>query len=181
MKEKNGKKIRVRASKECAYLAAFVALLIVVQLCLSLLPGIELVTVLFVSYAFIFGVKRGGLAATAFSLLRQLVFGFYPTVFILYVLYYNLLALAFGFVGKKAKLPRALWWIAVVACVGTAIFVAMDNIITPLWYGYDFSAMTAYWISSIPFLLPQLICTAVTVSLLFIPLTRAFAYAKRKL
>ena len=57
----------LRAAKECAYLAVFVALLIAAQFVFSFLPGVEIVTVLFVGYAFVFGVKRGMLAATAFS------------------------------------------------------------------------------------------------------------------
>ncbi len=177
---KKSKKSAIRASKECAYLAAFVALLIVAQLCLSFLPGIEVVTVLFLSYAFTFGVRRGVFAATVFSLLRQLVFGFYPTVLILYLLYYNLLAVVFGIFGKKVKESlKALWWLTLVACLGTVCFVMIDNVLTPLWYRYSWEAAKAYFFSSLVFLLPQIICTAVTVGVLFFPLNRAFSLVKR--
>ena len=59
-------------TRDCAYIAVFVALVIGAQLALSVVPGLELVTVLFVVFSFTFGVKRGMIAATAFSLLRQL-------------------------------------------------------------------------------------------------------------
>ena len=72
--EKRGKRVAVRSAKECAYLAVFVALLIGSQLPFAALPGVEIVTLLFVTYAFVFGICRGMLAATAFSLLRQFVF-----------------------------------------------------------------------------------------------------------
>ena len=85
-------KIAVRSAKECAYLAVFVALLIGGQLALSAVPGVEIVTVLLVAYAFVFGACRGMMVATAFSLLRQMVFPFSPTVLVLYLIYYNFLS-----------------------------------------------------------------------------------------
>ena len=41
------------------------------------------------------------ITATCFSLLRCLLFGFYPNIIILYLIYYNLFALLFGTLGKK--------------------------------------------------------------------------------
>ena len=101
MKEKNAK-IK-RASKECAYVAVFAALLIAAQLCFAFLPGVEIVTVLFIAYSFVFGARRGVLSAVTFSLLRQLVFGFFPVVLILYLIYYPLLAFLFGFLGGMCR------------------------------------------------------------------------------
>ncbi len=169
MNEKSVKKSRIlRTSKECAYLAVFVALVIGSQLCFSFLPGVEIVTVLFVTYAFTFGAKRGMLAATVFTLLRQLLFGFYPTVLITYSLYYNGLALLFGFFGSRVKRPAAsLWWLTLVACLCTFSFSLLDSVITPLWYGF---AWRAYFLSSLSFVLPQIVCTAITVGVLFLPL-----------
>ena len=184
MNNKNGQKTTKkqgvkRASKECAYLAVFVALVIAAQICLAFLPGVEIVTVLFVSYSFVFGARRGALAAVAFSLLRQLVFGFFPLVFILYLVYYPLLALLFGFLGSRVKKPvRALWWLTVTACVCTVCFTLIDNILTPLWNAYTAEAAKAYFLASLSVLLPQVICTAVTVALLFLPLERVFGLVK---
>lgn len=180
--ERKGKRFAVRGAKECAYLAVFVALVIAVQLCLAVLPGVELVTVLFVAYAFVFGIRRGLISATAFSLLRQLLFGFSPTVLILYLVYYNALATAFGCIGRGVKEPlRSLWWIVLFACLCTVCFSMLDNIITPLWYGYGERATRAYFIASLSFMLPQIVCTAVSVSVLFIPLQRAMKRIKKGL
>ena len=165
--------------KECAYLAVFVALLIAAQLCFAFLPGVEIVTALFIAYAFTFGVKRGVLAAVAFSLLRQLVFGFFPTVLILYLAYYPLLALLFGFLGGCVKNPvYALWWLTALACVCTVCFTMLDNIITPLWYAYTKEAARAYFLASLSIMLSQVGCTAATVAFLFLPLERAFRLVK---
>lgn len=180
MNGKNGQKSTnkskvLRASKECAYLAVFVALVIAAQLCLAFIPGVELVTVLFVAYAFAFGAKRGTVAATVFSLLRQLIYGFVPIVLILYLIYFNLLAALFGAFGKRVKNSvRSLWWLTAIACLCTVCFCVLDNILTPLWYAYTKAAAHAYFLASLSVLLPQVVCTAVTVALLFLPLERVF-------
>lgn len=173
---KSRKQTAVRSGKECAYLALFVALVIAAQLVFAAVPGVEVVTVLFVAYAFVFGVRRGMLAATAFSLLRQLIFGFSPTVLILYLVYFNGLTALFGGIGKKVEKPaHALWWLVLVACVCTACFSILDNILTPLWYSFSKRAAKAYVLASLPFMIPQIICTALSVGFLFLPLQKVFA------
>ena len=177
-----GKRFWVRSAKECAYLAVFVALLIGAQLPLAALPGVEIVTLLFVAYAFVFGIRRGMLAATAFSLLRQFVFAFSPTVLILYLVYYNLLTAVFGLLGLWIKKPLVhLWWLTAVACICTVGFTLLDDLITPLWLGFSERAWRAYFYASLSFMIPQTVCTAVTVGLLFYPLQRVFRQIKKGL
>ena len=168
------------SAKECAYIAVFVALLIGAQLALSFLPGVEIVTVLFVAYSFTFGRSRGMLSATAFSLLRQFVFGVSPTVLILYLIYYNLLSFLFGSLGKRIQNPvKMLLLLTAVACVCTACFTLLDDIITPLWYGYSAKATRLYFLASLPVMLSQTICTAISVFVLFLPLQKAFSLFKK--
>lgn len=182
MNGKNGAKITLKGTaREIAQIAVFVALVIASQFALSFVPGVEIVTLLFVAYAFTFGVRRGILAATAFSLLRQIVFGFFPTVLILYLVYYNLLTVSFALLGKKVKSPlKSLWWLVLVACLCTVVFTLLDDVITPLWYGFTKEAARAYFVSSLPVMFPQTICTAVTVGTLFFPLYKVFSLIKRK-
>ncbi len=176
------KKRIAHSAKECAYLAIFIALLIVSQLVLSVVPGVELVTVMFVAYAFVMGVGRGVVAATVFSLLRQVVFGIYPVVLILYLIYYNILALCFGVLGRKIRNPlKFLLLIVGLACIATICFTLLDNILTPLWYGYGERATKAYFYASLSFMIPHLICTAVSVSVLFLPLKKAFGFVAKRL
>ncbi len=171
----NSNKKRGYAAKECAFVAVFVALVIASQLVLSFIPGVELVTVLFISYAFVMGWKRGVIATCVFSLLRQIVFGIFPVILILYLVYYTLLTVCFGFFGKRIKrLAKFLPLIVAVACVGTVCFTMLDNLLTPLWYGYATKATRMYFYSSLPFMLPHVICTAVSVACLFLPLTFVF-------
>ena len=159
---------RKKSVYELTHAALFVALLLGVQTAFSALPGVELVTVLFVSYAYSFGVKRSTFVATAFSIVRQLVFGAFLKVLILYLVYFNLLCLVFGLLGKK---ERPLWLVVLVACLCTAFFTLFDNLLTPLYYGFTASATKAYFIASLPFALPQIVCTFFTVGSLFLPLT----------
>ncbi len=178
--QEKAKGLLLQSAKECAYLATFVALTITVQALLSFLAGIELVTVLFVSYSFARGARRGMLAATAFSLLRNFVFELYPTVLLLYLVYYNFLALLFGFIGRNAKKTlKALPWLTATACLCTVMFTMLDNLITPLWYGYSAEATRLYFYASLPFMLPQVVCTAISVFCLFLPLHKVFSLLKK--
>ena len=162
-------------AKDCAYIAVFVALTIAAQLCFAAVPGVELVTVLFVSFAFAFGCRSGMIAATVFALLRQLVFGFSPTVLILYLVYFNLLTLLFGFLGQRMVLRvKRVPLFTVIACVCTVGFTMLDNVITPLWLGYSGKLFKMYFWASFSFMIPQVICTAVSVGVLFFPLAKFF-------
>ena len=175
-------KKRANTAKECAYLAVFVSLVIAAQLAFAVVPGVEVVTVLFAAYAYTFGGKRGVLAATAFSLLRQFVFGVYPNVLALYLIYYNLLALAFGALGKNGKpikkFPVGVVWLA---CLCTVCFTLLDNVITALWLDFSPRAARVYFFASLPVAVSQTVCAAVTVGLLFAPLTKAFSIIKKGL
>ena len=169
-------------ARECAYLAAFVALVIAAQVVLAAVPGVEIVTVLFLTYAFVFGIKRGLVAATVFSLLRMLVFGFDVKVLLLYLLYFNGFAAFFGFLGKVVKKPMvSLWWLVIAACVCTACFTMLDNLLTVLWYAYSARAAKVYFMASLSVMFPQMICTAVSVAALFLPLRKVFLVVKKGL
>lgn len=178
----NNKTKLLHPAKECAYLAMFVALVIAVQVALSIVPGVELVTVMFVVYSFTLGVKRGVISATAFSLLRQIVFGVYPVVLILYLIYYNLLALLFGFLGNKLKNTlKWLWLIVLLACIMTICFTMLDNVLTPWWYGYTKRSFELYFKASLTFMLPQVVCVGVSVGVMFYPLYKVFSKLKSTL
>ena len=170
----------VRSAKEVARTAVFLAAVIGVQYAFAALPFVEVVTLLFACYAYVFGGRRGVVAAVLFALLRQLLFGFYPVVLVLYCVHFSCLSLVFG--GLKRFCPWKGWRLLVIAVsaavVCTVAFTLLDNLLTPLWYHYSARAAKAYFVASLPFMLGQSVCAAVTVGGLFVPLTKALFFVK---
>ena len=155
--------------------AMSVALLIAVQIALSAISGVELVTVILLCLSFCYGIKTGLAIATTFSLLRCFFFGFQIHIIVLYLIYYNLFALFFGWLGKRLDGEITLVRLGIVvasAVVFTVLFTMLDNVITPLVFGFHENAARVYFLQSLTAMVPQTICAAVTVSLLFTPLVR---------
>lgn len=155
--------------------AMCVALLIAGQLALSSVTGIEIVTVMLLCFCYCYGIRHGIAIATTFSLLRCFVFGFQVNVIALYLIYYNLFAIFFGWLGAHLTGKNALLKTVVVvvsAVIFTALFTLLDDVITPLIYGFSENAAKVYFYQSLAAVIPQTVCAAVTVTLLFHPLTR---------
>ena len=155
--------------------AMSVALLIGGQMALSGISGVEIVTVVLLCLCFCCGIQTGVAIATTFSLLRCFFFGFQINVIVLYLVYYNLFALFFGWLGKcfagNMTLARRVI-VIVTAMAFTVLFTLLDDVITPLIYGFHGKAAMAYFLQSLTAMVPQTVCTAVTVSVLFTPLTK---------
>lgn len=168
----------MKTAKDIAVIGMYTALLMGAQLVLSGVAGVEVVTVLLLCFCYVFGPYRGIVVATAFSLLRCFLFGFFINVVVLYLVYYNLFALFFGFMGKLTKKRTGIKNLIVAtfsAVIFTACFTLLDDIISPIIYGFNRDAAEAYFYASLPVLVPQCICSLLTVGTLFIPLCRLFA------
>ena len=224
-------------TRKIAVCAVMVALLIVTQFALSFVSGVELVTVILLCYCYTVGITCGVITATAFSLLRCILFGFTPNVIILYLVYYNLFALLFGgmknnkppiwvcplllclisvgsayfaingipisilyqdkmgimlwilfgisialiiayFILIAVKRSRELAEMAVLAAVCAILFTLLDDIISPLILGYGTETAVAYFYTSFLAMIPQTICVAISVLLLFYPLKNCFQRLK---
>ena len=155
--------------------AMCVALLIGGQLVLSSVSGVEIVTVMMLCFCFSYGIRHGVAIATTFSLLRCLIFGFQINVIVLYLIYYNLFAVFFGWLGARLSGRTALFQTILVvasAVVFTVFFTLLDDVITPLLYGFQKNAAIAYFVGSLSAVIPQTVCTVVTVSVCFYPLTK---------
>ncbi|MBQ9485401.1 MAG: hypothetical protein IJU83_01030, partial [Clostridia bacterium] len=99
----------MRSTRFIAITALYTALLLCVQFALSGVAGVELVTVFFLAFCFTFGVKAGIAVAVCFSTIRCFIFGFYPSVIILYLVYYTIFALFFGFLGNRFNHKTTFW------------------------------------------------------------------------
>ena len=73
----------MKSTRELSLIAMFTALLIGVQFALSFTYGLELVSVTLAMFSLVFGSRRGFVVGVAFSLLRLMIFGFYPQVAVL--------------------------------------------------------------------------------------------------
>ena len=164
----------MRKTKFIVRVAICVAMLIGGQMALSGISGIEIVTVMMLCLCFSYGIHAGMAIATVFSLLRCFVFGFQVNVIVLYLVYYNLFAVFYGwlgtrFTGKISLLKKGI--IVASAMAFTVCFTLLDDVITPLIYGFHANAAKVYFLQSLSALIPQTICAMVTVALLFTPLT----------
>ncbi len=178
----NAKTFWKSSAKECAYIGVFIAAVIAAQAALSVAVGIELVTVLFAAYAYTFGVRRGVIAATAFSILRMLIFGFSLPALILYLLYYNAFSLVMGMLARAVKNPlKGLIFIVLTVGVCTLFFTLLDDIITPLYLSFSTKAWRLYVYASLPVMGVHTACAALSTAALFIPLYKVFSLAKRRL
>ena len=172
----------MKSAKEIIIPAVFTAMLIGTQLVLSGVAGIEIVTVLLLSFTYVLGLKQGVIVANAFSLLRCLIFGFFVNVVFLYLVYYNLFVLVIGLLSRVLKKHYSIKihaLLTVVAVVLVACFTLLDDFITPLMYSYSAYATKLYFTASLTVMIPQMICALATVSVLFYPLYKALTYVKK--
>ena len=165
-------------ARDLALIGIFIALLIGGQFALSFVAGVEIVTVLILSFAFYFGLKRSLIVVNAYNILRCFLFGFFPSVIILYAVYFNLFVILFSFIGRKfnGKLTvlRLVFTVAVVSLC-TACFTLLDDIITPLFYGFNLKTALAYFYASLPTMALQTVNAVVTVSILLPLLIKAYS------
>ena len=173
-------------AKKLALISVFTALLIGGQFVLYGISGVEVVTVLLLSFSYYFGIKAGLLTANAFSILRCFIFGFFVNVIILYLIYYNIFVIVFGLLGKKFKRSTDLFHhaiLVIVAVLMTAFFTLLDNAIATFYYSFTWEVAKKYYLLSLTAVVPQVICTLVTVMLLFpllIKIYSATSFAVKK-
>ena len=160
----------------------FTAILIGGQFVLSGISGIEIVTVLLLSFTYTFGIKQGLFVANAFSILRCFIFGFLPNVIILYLVYYNAFVIVFGSLGNVFKHRYTVKMhviVTILAVIMTALFTMFDNLFTPMLYGFNAKTIKIYFIASLYTVIPQMICAFVTVLLIFPPLIKLLNILKK--
>ena len=161
-----------------AYTALCCALLIGSQTVLSAVVGVEVVTVIFVCFSSVFGIRRGVLCAVAFSLLRCIIVGFAPNVVVLYLVYYPLLALVFGALGhiKQETFDKCrLWFIVAVGAVllGIAALCALS-------YGLDLIKISRLYKVTLNVMLWVIFSLAVSLAAAFDILAAAVRRGHRK-
>ena len=169
----------MNTAKKIILPGVFTALLIGSQFVLSAISGIEIVTVLLLTFVYKYGVKQGLFVANAFTIIRCFIFGFVPNVLVLYFVYYNAFVILFGLTGNAFKHEYSLKkhiLIIVVVMFMTALFTMLDNVITPLMYSFSQKAIKAYFVASLYTVVPQIICAFVTTLIIFPILLKVLKY-----
>ena len=149
------------------------AMLIGAQLVLSGVAGVETVSAMLLCFAFSLGALRGATIATLFSLVRCFVFGFHINVLILYLVYFNLFALFFGWLGRRTTRSTSLKMtilVSIFAVLFTVGFTFLDIGITAVMYGFSESAISVYLTASLYTLALHAASVLVTTLVFFVPL-----------
>ena len=157
------------------------AMLIGSQLILSGVAGVEMVSAMLLCFAFSLGALRGATIATLFSLVRCFVFGFHINVLILYLIYFNLFALFFGWLGKRTSRttsPKMTILVSIFAVGFTIGFTFLDVGITAVMYGFGASALGVYLTASLYTLALHAASVLVTSLAFFVPLVRVLEKIK---
>ncbi len=167
----------MKTTKEIVLVALFISLLIAVQVALSVVVGVELVTVLMVSFFIRFSPRLSFGVVNGFVLLRCVIFGFFPQVVILYIIYYNFLALVFTRFKFSNKQLKAINYIiiTVTAVLCTAVFTLLDDVITPIMFSYSQSMTKAYFVSSLIPMAMHCACVGITIPLLLPVLNKVYS------
>jgi hypothetical protein len=166
-------------SKRITLTATLAASITAGKFALSWLPNIEIVTLLICLYAVVFGLRTAFPAVTVFCLVEGFLFGF-SVYLILYLVYWNMLALFAALLAAKTK--KALFFTAY-AVLMTVFFGVLSTALETLF----FSAASAAWryfvlryFYGIPFFVTQIICNAVLFPAAFAPLRNALEHMKNK-
>lgn len=113
------------------------------------------------------GLPVSKLYAARVSVMLYLLCGIFAALFVFCIF--------FGESEKNALLLNA----AVLASLATVMFTLLDDVITPLVYGYSKEAAAAYFYGGFLAMIPQTVCVAISVFALFLPLRKAFLLAKK--
>lgn len=81
--------------------------------------------------------------------------------------------------GKDTAKFLELLTVSGLASVCTVCFTLLDDIICPLFYGWSSLSALTYFYASLMAMLPQTVCTIVSVCTLYLPLTAVFKRAVR--
>jgi hypothetical protein len=171
----------MKKTKDLVIAALGAAMLVGVQLILSGIAGVEMVSALLLCFAYSLGALRGVTIATLFSVVRCFVFGFHINVLILYLVYFNLFSLFFGWLGKRTERQTDLKMtiiVSITALLFTVGFTFLDVAITGVMYGFNPSALGVYLTASLYTMLLHLASVLVTSLVFFTPLVRVIEKIK---
>lgn len=160
-------------TRELVLLALLTTLLLALQVALSAIPNVEMVTLLIALYTLHYR-QKALMIIYVFVLCEGLVYGFG----LWYINYQYVWAVLWGVVMLCRRMKSSLAWGLVLAIYGLC-FGFLCAI--PYVFIGGFGMAWAYFLSGIPFDLVHGVSNLVVTLLLFTPLNRLFSLANRKM
>lgn len=139
---------------------------------LKLCPAIALAIMALSGYFAVRGVPISALYKTRVRVMLWVIFGLTAVILIFYLI---------AALIKKAESAAELASVTSAAVFMTVLFTLLDDVITPLTMGYSAEAAAGYFYGGFLAMLPQTVCAAVSVFLLFRPLKSVFSRFKNQI
>lgn len=157
-------------AKDIAIIGLLSASITVGKLVLSLIPNVEIVSLLFIIYTIIFGIKHSIIISIIFSTTEIFIYGL-STWLLAYYLIWPILIIITYIVQKTI---RSEYGYATVAGLFGLFFGAFFAVVESFFYGYAYGI--TYWIRGIPFDILHGVSNFIIVLIFFNPATKVMTY-----
>lgn len=161
-------------AKDIALIALLSATITAGKLALSFVPNVEIVTLLFILYALVFGIKRTLLVSVIFTTTEILIYGF-NTWLLVYFVIWPVLVILSGIMGKKIKTEYGFAFLAGIYGLCFGLFFAISE---SFFYGIGYGI--TYWVRGLPFDIIHGFSNFILVLVLFKPLRRTLVRQSAK-
>ncbi len=150
--------------KDIALIGILSATITAGKLALCFIPNVEVVTLLFIVYTVVFGMRRTLMISCVFSTIEIFIYGF-STWFLVYYLIWPFLIFLSNFLRKKIS---SEYGFATLAGLFGLLFGLFFAVFESFFYGIMYGV--SYWIKGIPFDIVHGVSNFIIVLLLYKPL-----------
>ncbi len=164
--------VKLRA-KDIAIIGLLSASITTGKLALSFIPNVEVVSLLFIVYTIIFGIKHSIIISIIFTTTEIFIYGF-STWLLVYYFIWPMLIIITHLVKETIK---SEYGYAAVAGLFGLFFGVFFAIVESFFYGYAYGL--AYWIRGIPFDIVHGVSNFIIVLVLFNPTKKAIMHIYR--
>lgn len=151
-------------AKDIALIGLLSATITAGKLALSFVPNVEIVTLLFIIYTLVFGVKRTLMVSIIFITTEILIYGFSTWLLVYYIIWPVLIIIS-GILGMKIKTEYGYAFIAGIYGLCFGLFFAIGE---SFFYGIGYGI--TYWVRGLPFDILHGFSNFILVVILFNPL-----------
>jgi len=162
-------------AKDIAIIGLLSASITTGKLVLSFIPNVEIVSLLFIVYTIIFGIKRSIVISIIFSTTEIFIYGF-STWLLVYYLVWPMLIIIIHFARETIKTEYGY---ATIAGLFGLFFGAFFAVAESFFYGSAYGL--TYWVRGIPFDILHGVSNFVIVLILFNPTVKAMTYVYKSI